>query len=129
VPQALPDAPAAWGSFWLDVVPTSSKNSAVAWDFLNFLSSEDAQLFNASETSKFRPFGAPYSLVNLAPQLNSNPYLKPVLDTAKFAKSGEIADRSGNRKQVEALAKAVNAVLTGTSAEAALTQAKQEMTQ
>ncbi len=132
VPQALPENPAAkvtWGSYWVDVVPNSSPAGDTAWDFLNFISSSDSQLFSFSETSKMKAFGAPYSLVTLAPQLKENAFLAPLVDTAPFAKGGEISARAGNRKQVDALAKAVTSVLNGGSPDVALKAAKAEMMQ
>ena len=127
VPQALPDNPASWASFWVDVVPQSSKNQAVAWDFLNFMNQEEQQLLLFSEASRVRPFGAPYSRVSLSSELASNPYIKPALDTASIAKTYEIAARAGNRRQVDALKAAVNSLLSGGSAEEALKAAKAEI--
>jgi multiple sugar transport system substrate-binding protein len=124
VPQAQPQQPASWGSFWMYAVPSSSKNSAAAWDFLKYLSTEDAQLTMFSEASKYRQFGEPYSLVSLSSQLSSQQYLKPYLDTAPFSKSNELAARSGNDAQVKALKDAVNAVLAGQDATTALQTAK-----
>lgn len=111
VPQALPETPASWASYWVDVVPKTSKNSVEAWKFLKYLSEEEQQRFNFSESSKFRQFGAPYSLTSLAQDVAAVDYLKPVIDTAPFAESSEIAGRAGNKKQVDALAQAISDVL------------------
>lgn len=128
VPQAIVESPATWGSFWMDAVPSSSKNQKAAWEFLNFLSQEEQQLTLFSEASKIRPFGAAYSRVSLGTQLQNNVYLKPLVDTAPFAKSAEISARSGNKKQVDALRTAVNEVLGGATAEDALKKAKEAIT-
>jgi ABC-type glycerol-3-phosphate transport system substrate-binding protein len=128
VPQALPEKPVTWGSYWVNTVPASGKNTGQAWDFLNFLASEQQQLTTFNETSKFRVYGGPYSMVGLSSQLDSNPYLKPYVETAPFAKGGLFSGRAGNRKQVEALGKAVQTVLAGGDASKALKDAKEEMT-
>jgi len=125
VPQALPDKPASWATFWMYAVPANSGNAAVAWDFINFLAEEAQQMTIFSEASKIRPFGAPYSRVSLSSGVASNEYIGPVLRTATFSKSAEIASRSGNRRQENALKDAVNAVLNGTSEAEALTAAKE----
>ncbi|MBP7927834.1 extracellular solute-binding protein [Patescibacteria group bacterium] len=128
VPQALPEEPATWGSFWVDVVPVSSQNQAVAWDFLTFLSQSDQQLLQFSEASKKRAYGPPYILTSLAGELSSNAYLKAVVDSAPLATSYEFSARAGNRRQTDALKNAVNAALAGGDVETALTAFKAELT-
>lgn len=126
VPQVSSDTPVTWSTYWMYAVPAASGNSAAAWDFLNFLMQEDQQLSQFSEASKTRSFGAAYSLKSLAPQLASNEYLAPLLSTAPFGKSYEIAGRAGNKKQTDALKEAVDAILSGspTSPKDLLTKAK-----
>ncbi len=123
VPQAMPENPVSWASFWMYAVPKTSSNSDAAWKFIEFITQDTQQLSLFSESSKYRPYGAPFTSVTLASQITSSPsskYIKPVLDTAPFAKSGYFTARSGNRTQVEALRTAVNSVLSGnvSSAEA-----------
>lgn len=113
VPQALPDKPASWGSFWMLAVPAGSKNSAAAWNFINFVGSEEAELLMFSEASKLRPFGVPFARVSVAPQIAGNQYLKPLIDTAPFAQTAEIAARAGNNKSADLFKEAINAVLRG----------------
>lgn len=115
VPQAVAERPVSWGSFWMYAVPKSSSNSKAAWKFINYLSQDDQQLALFNESSKYRPYGAPFSSVNLASQAGqsaSSQYIKPVLNTAPFAKSSIFAGRSGNNAEVEALRTAVNTVLS-----------------
>ncbi|EKE00189.1 MAG: Extracellular solute-binding protein, family 1 [uncultured bacterium] len=111
VPQALPEKPATWATFWMWSVPSSSKNQALAWDFVNFMTSEKQELSLFSDASKVRPFGVPFARVSLAQQLANNLYLSPAVATAPYAKSAELAARSGNNKVTDALRDAVNAVL------------------
>ncbi len=120
VPQALPDKPVSWGSFWMASVPVTSKNQTAAWDFINFLAQEDQELSLYSDASQVRKFGAPYARTGLASQLSTNKYVKPYLDIAPFAKSGVIAARAGNKTAVDTLVTAINDVLGGKSAEEAL---------
>ena len=120
IPQAVPDRPASWASFWMMAVPNTSQNSAVAWDFINFLGQEDQQLLRFNESSNFRTIVTPYSLQTLNADLTSNPYLRAYVTTAPFASGGVMAARSGNKLQVDLLKEAVNSVLKGDSAEAAL---------
>ncbi len=111
IPQATKDSPASWGSYWMYAVPKTGKNKNVAWDFLKFLSQQDQQTQMFTEASKYRQYGAPYSLVALKDQLTSNQYLGPLISSAPYAKTSLLAARSGNRKQVEALKEVVNLTL------------------
>lgn len=126
VPQAIPDDPRSWGTFWMYAVPNNTTKSAVAWDFLNFISQDEQQLMYFDEASKVRFFGTPYPVASLASNV-SNPVLAPVLQTAPYARSNEFAGRSGNVTQVDALKTAVNSVLNGTSAETALKVVKETL--
>ena len=132
VPQAIAEKPVSWGSFWMYAVPKSSSNSKAAWKFINFVSQDDQQLALFNEASKYRPYGAPFSSVNLSSQAGqsaSSQYIKPVLNTAPFAKSNIFAGRSGNNTEVEALKTAVNAVLSGeVTSEQALKTCKETIT-
>jgi len=125
VPQALPDSPASWASFWMYAVPANSDSKAAAWNFINFLTTEEAELALYDEASKVRSFGSAHALTDLDSELISNSYLGPLLRSAPYAYSGEIAARAGNRRQVEALEKAVNDVLSGASVKEALEEAKE----
>lgn len=131
VPQAVAENPVTWGSFWMYVVPKSSSNSKTAWEFINYISQDDQQLTLFNESSKYRPYGAPFSSVSLASQAGqsaSSQYIKPVLDTASYAKTSVFASRSGNSTEVEALRTAVKSVLSGeTTSEQALQVCKQKI--
>lgn len=111
VPQALANNPVTWGSFWMYVVPKNSDAAGAAWDFVNFLGSESGEKLLYATAARERSFGAAHALTNLSSSISNHEYLGPLVKTAPFAQSGEIAGRSGNRVQEEELAKAVNAVL------------------
>jgi len=126
-PQALPDTPASWATYWSWVVPKGCAHPDVSWDVLKFIVDPAQQAGIYSEASKLRPFGSIYSNVTLAQGLSTNGYLKPAVETAPYAKTAEIAGRAGNRRQYEALQKAVNDVLAGKSSAEALSTAKAEI--
>lgn len=125
IPQALQDTPASWASYWTWVVPKSSPNPNESWDVIKFLVDREQQTTLFSEVSKIRPFGSIYSNVGLAQNLSTNSFLRPAIETAPYAKTAEIAGRSGNRRQYDALKQAVNDVLAGKSAGEALGVAKE----
>ncbi len=131
VPQAKLDNPVAWGSFWMYAVPKSSANKDAAWRFIDFISQDQQQLAIYSEASKSRVYGAPFGSVGLSSQFTSNPsakILKPVLDSAPYAKSGYFTARSGNAAEVEALRIAVNSVINEqATAEQAMKTCKQSL--
>lgn len=127
VPQALSNNPITWGSFWMYVVPKNSDaNKKVSWEFIKYLGSQDGERALYASASKDRPFGAAHARLDLASTLTNHEYLGPIVKTAPFAKSAEVAARSGNRNQEDELKKAVNAVLSGdVTPEEALKAAKE----
>ncbi len=126
VPQALANSPVTWGSFWMYVVPKNGDAKDIAWRFASFLGSQNAERAAFAAEGKERPFGTAYARTDLASSLTNHEYLGPLIKTAPFAKSAEIAGRSGNRVQEEELKKAVNAVLNESlTVEEALKAAKE----
>lgn len=125
VPQALANNPVTWGSFWMYVVPKNSDAISTSWNFLEFMASESAEKFIFGAAGRDRAFGAAHALTSLSSSITSHEYLGALVRSAPFARSGEIAGRSGNRVQEEELAKAVNAILSGEmTVEEALSAAK-----
>lgn len=127
VPQIRTDNPVTWGSYWVYVVPKASPNADVAWHFINFLSSQDQQLMMFNESAKYRQYGTPYSLVSMSGQLDNSPYLKAVLEYAKYAEGGETSGRSGNDKQVIPIRDAINDVLGGTPSQTVVSKLKESL--
>ncbi|MFC1756170.1 extracellular solute-binding protein [Patescibacteria group bacterium] len=128
VPQARPDNPASWASFWVDVVPQASQNPKAAWSYIAFMAKEEQQLYAYSQASQYRVFGSPYSLISLQAELSENPYLAPVLESASYASTNIMASRAGNRRQVDAVNESINSILGGRiTASEALTTAKLEL--
>jgi multiple sugar transport system substrate-binding protein len=114
VPQAVPKNPKSWGSFWVETVTAKSPNQDIAWDFLNFLVREETQMEQYSESLKFRQFGAPYSIVSLAEQIDETSSIKPLLRSAPYAETSVIVSRAGNDRFVEIMQKTVNYVIENT---------------
>jgi ABC-type glycerol-3-phosphate transport system substrate-binding protein len=135
IPQAKLDTPVSWASFWMYAVPASGPNKDAAWEFINFLAQEDSQLATFSAGGRFRIYGAPLPLVSQKDQVSTGPYatfLKPILETAPFAKSSLFAARAGNDTYVNALRDAVNSVIVSNddikvASETALRSAKEKI--
>lgn len=112
VPQALANNPVTWASYWMYVVPKNSDASAEAWKYIQFLSSEEGERLMYAKASEERPFGTPYARKSLASSLENHEYLGPIIKSAPYARSAEIAGRSGNRLQEDELMKAIDLILT-----------------
>ena len=136
IPQALPDNPVSWGSFWMFAVAGNSPNQKEAWEFINYITQNEQQLKTYDLALRYRTFGVPYASVELADQVSeaaAGKYIKPILDTAPFAKSGVLAGRAGNTFQTNILKEAVNSLITGEEStrptvEEVLTTAKSALT-
>lgn len=114
VPQADPGNPASWASSWMYAVPLKSDAKDAAWDFIKFLSTEEAQLLMFSTASQYRAYGAPYSLASLRDQASSgtaSKYVKPYLETAPFSKGNYFAARAGNTNIVKNLKDTVTSMI------------------
>lgn len=127
VPQAIPEEPASWATFWMGGVSKSSSNKAAAWDFLNFLAQDEQQLMMFDLASKAREFGAPYSPKSLQTEISSNEFLSPYVNTAPFARSGIIAARAGNKTAEDAVRKAIETARVSQDYEEALKTAKEAL--
>lgn len=112
-PQASVTNPTSWATYWTWVVPKSSINSDESWSLIKYLVDSQTETAIFSKESEIRPFGSIYSNKGLASGLTTNTYLKPAIDTASNASTLEIAGRSGNRRQVDALKTAVNDIISG----------------
>ena len=95
--------------------------------FPKVLGEREQQLSFFNSSSNYRGFGSPYARKDLSDELALNDYLRPYVLDAPYAQTEEIATRSGNARQEEAIKEAVNAVLSGMSASEALTKAKAEI--
>lgn len=99
----------------MEGVNNKSKVSADAWSFLKFISSrDDLQKLYSQPINPSRPFGEPYSRVDLGSQIQSAPLIGPVITQAPWATSWYLVSFTYdgptglNTRIGEAYAKAVN---------------------
>ena len=132
VPQ-LPETNITWASYWAEGVYSKSKNQEAAWEFLNYLSTKESlqKLYQAA--SQTRLFGEPYSRVDMAGLLETQPYVGAYVKQAPMARSWYLASRTFdnglNDKIIQYFEDAVNAVNQGKSAKEALGTTRQGVSQ
>jgi len=116
VPQ-LQDGNLNWASYWVEAVSKTSPNQALAWEFLKYLSSRETMQKLYQTESSLRLFGEPYSRVDLAENLRSQPYVGAYIQQAPTAKnwylSSETKDNGINDQIIKYYEDAVNAVNDG----------------
>ncbi len=98
VPQLTTDSKrkVAWASYWSEGVSStiSEEKQAAAWKFLKFISSAESQQKIYSYQAETRDFGEPYSRVDLAQSVISNPVVGAVLQDMVKATSYPIASNT-----------------------------------
>lgn len=123
VPQ-LPSSQVGWGSFWGEGVSIKSKNQKEAWKFVKFLTDADSQRLAYQSASQIRLFGEPYSRIDLAGELKDDPIAGVFVTQGPIYKFWYLAsntfDAGINDEMIKTFENSVNAILQGTSAEAAL---------
>ena len=120
-------------SYWVEGVSRFSNNQLEAWKFLKFLTEKENMTKIYEIQSKLRPFGEPYSRVDLAPLLAQNPYLSAVIKQANnFASQPLISrtfDNGLNDEIIKYLENAINSTIQGVSYREALREAKKGIDQ
>jgi len=120
-------------SYWVEGVSKFSKNQLEAWKFLRFLTEKENMTKLYENQSKIRPFGEPYSRVDLAPLLAQNPYLGAVIKQANNFSSQPLVSRTFdnglNDEIIKYLENAVNSTIQGVSYSEALKEAKKGIDQ
>jgi len=120
-------------NYWVEGVSKFSKNQLESWKFLRFLVEKDNLTKLYGEMTKIRPFGEPYSRVDLASLLVQNEYIGPVIQQAKYMKSLPLVsrtfDNSLNDEIIKYLENAVNATINGLSYKEALLTAQKGIEQ
>jgi multiple sugar transport system substrate-binding protein len=137
VPQVGDDKVVTWASYWVEGVAKKSKNQDAAWEFVKYLSDKGTmeKLYKIqSQSSATRPFGEPYSRVEMASLVKDDPYVGPFISQAPTARSWYLASRTFdnglNDKIIKYYEDAVNAVLLNKStAQAALQTAASGVSQ
>lgn len=116
-------------SFWVEVVPKSSKFKDAAFDFLKFAASPESLKKMYAIESTGRLFGEAYPRKDMATLLSTDPYLGPLVASAPKAKTSVIVDGSGNDEVVNALNKAISDGAGGADGKLALDNAKKNIDQ
>ncbi len=120
-------------SYWIEGVSRFSNNQLEAWKFLRFLTEKENMTKLYEIQSKIRPFGEPYSRVDLAPLLAQNPYLGAVIKQANNFASQPLVSRTFdnglNDEIIKYLENAINSTIQGVSYKEALEKAKQGIDQ
>lgn len=133
VPSVPGTTPISIASYWVEGVSRYSSNQIEAWKFLKFLTEKDNMTKLYETESKQRPFGEPYSRVDLGPLLAQNQYLGAVVKQASnFATLPLVSntyDNGLNDEIIKYLENAVNSTIQGVSYLEALTTAKQGVSQ
>ncbi len=95
VPQ-LTGTNTTWATYWVEGVSSKSKNVDAAWEFLKYLTSKESEVMLYTEVTKDknRPFGEPYSRVDLAPSISNDPYVGAYIRQAQTAQSFFLASRT-----------------------------------
>ena len=132
VPQ-LSSKQAAYASFWAEVVSKNSKNSKEAWKFVKFLTSVDSQKLFYQQASQVRLFGEPYSRVDLAIELASDPIVGAFVTQGPIYQfwylSSNTFDAGLNDEMIKYWEDGINATLAGTDPVTALQTVNQGVTQ
>ncbi|MBI5123145.1 extracellular solute-binding protein [Candidatus Roizmanbacteria bacterium] len=120
-------------SYWIEGVSRFSNNQLEAWKFLKFLTEKENMTKMYEIASKIRPFGEPYSRVDLAPLLAQNPYLGAVMKQANNFASLPLVSRTFdnglNDEIIKYLENAINSTIQGVSYKEALGEAKKGIDQ
>jgi len=123
VPQ-LPGTKVAWGSYWVEGVSRRSKNAKAAWEFLEYLSSDEVLTKMYTTQSSDRLFGEPYAKKSLASTLENDPIVGAFVKQGEIAKSWYLASRTFdngiNDRIIKYYEDALNKLLVGKSPEEAL---------
>lgn len=133
VPSVPGATPVSIANYWVEGVSRYSKNQLEAWKFLRFLVEKDNLTKLYEIEARLRPFGEPYSRVDLAPLLAQNEYVGAVIKQADNYVSIPVIKRTYdnglNDEIVQYLENAVNATIQGVSYEEALKTAVEGVNQ
>jgi multiple sugar transport system substrate-binding protein len=123
IPQLPKDNPnqsdISYATYWAQGVWSGSSNKATAWDFLNFLSTQESLTKLYQNESKIRSFGEPYPRTDMANLLKDHPIAGSVISQAPGAVSWYLNSRTFdgptgiNSQMTTYFSDAVNAVANG----------------
>lgn len=114
VPQ-LPGTNIAWASYWIEGVAKKSAQPAAAWEFLKYLSSQEALTKMYQLAGQSRLFGEPYPRQEMSTQLQTDPFAGAIMTQALSSRSWPLAartfDNGLNDRIIKYYQDAVNAYL------------------
>lgn len=94
LPQLPGNDPVYYSMYWGEAVSKYCDNKALAWDFINYLSSSDVQKELYSNASQIRSFGEPYSRIDLASTLTGQTYVSAITEMAPYMQSWQMGDQN-----------------------------------
>jgi len=120
-------------SYWVEGVSRYSANQIEAWKFLKYLVEKENLTKLYELQSRIRPFGEPYSRVDLANLLVQNQYVGAVISSANNYVSVPIISRTYdnglNDNIIQYIENAINSTIQGVSYSEALKTAKKGIDQ
>lgn len=120
-------------SYWVEGVSRFSNNQLEAWKFLKFLTEKENMTKLYEIERKIKPFGEPYSRVDLAPLLIQDPYLGAIMKEANNFVSlpliSRTMDNGLNDNIIKYMENAINSTILGVSYKEALAEAKKGIDQ
>lgn len=133
VPAVPGGSSSSIANYWVEGVSRFSKNQIEAWKFLRFLTEKENLTKLYEMETKFRPFGEPYSRVDLASLLIQNDYIGAVIKQANSYVSLPLISRTYdnglNDEIIKYLENAINSTAQGVSYSEALKTASQGLNQ
>ncbi len=132
VPQ-LPGRQVGWASFWGETVSINSPNTTESWKFIKFLTSKESERLFYTEAAKIRLFGEPYSRVDLAAEVATDPIIGAFVNQGPYYKfwytASNTYDVGINQELNKYFEDAINATLQGQDPQVALQTVAQGLTQ
>jgi multiple sugar transport system substrate-binding protein len=133
----LPETDIAWASFWAEGVSKGSSRAKqeAAWSLIKFLSSKETlrRFYSAASDNPGRLFGEPFSRIDMADQLTTDPLVGAYITQAPLAKSWYLAsythDNGLNDQIIKYYEDAINAINQGETADDVLTTVEQGVAQ
>jgi multiple sugar transport system substrate-binding protein len=114
VPHLTTDQKTGYASYWVEVVPRASKHQQASWQFLKWLTEQEQQIAMVKSQQESRPFGEPYSRIDLAPSLATDPYLAAYVSQAPELRASVFAGNTGSNAFSDAINEALAKAITQT---------------
>lgn len=95
VPHLTTEQKMGYASYWVEVVPEQSANKLEAWKFLAWLTEAEQQKMLVDNQKLSRPFGEPFSRIDLASSLSSDAFLSAYIAQAPDLKASIFAGGTG----------------------------------